>query len=319
MLLRKSILVGLSALVLGSTGARASLVTVTSYDMNNGNGATQFTFGQNYLDFTYTDNATHTLDPNANKNGSNQYIPNNSAPKDAPLSGGKGLLTDGVIPTVNYSFVTGATAGQYVGWKYQDPTILFHLAGGQLVSTISLYVAANTGSIFDGLVAAPKDVVLKLSNGNPVSYTEKTSSYLGSPNTSVITLTLSAPVTSDVAFSLTLDRGPLQADGIAYYNDHVKGYTGPNGPNSCNPWCDPDLLPDNSNAAFASGFRAQAAGGATGDLAPGAGLEPWIMLSEVQFTAAVPEPSTWIMMVLGFTGLGFAAYRRKAKLALTMA
>ena len=29
------------------------------------------------------------------------------------------------------------------------------------------------------------------------------------------------------------------------------------------------------------------------------------------FTAAVPEPSTWAMMVLGFCGLGFMAYRRK--------
>jgi hypothetical protein len=28
-------------------------------------------------------------------------------------------------------------------------------------------------------------------------------------------------------------------------------------------------------------------------------------------TAAVPEPSTWAMMILGFAGLGFMAYRRK--------
>jgi hypothetical protein len=29
--------------------------------------------------------------------------------------------------------------------------------------------------------------------------------------------------------------------------------------------------------------------------------------------AAVPEPSTWAMMILGFFGVGFMAYRRKAK------
>jgi hypothetical protein len=29
--------------------------------------------------------------------------------------------------------------------------------------------------------------------------------------------------------------------------------------------------------------------------------------------AAVPEPSTWAMMILGFAGLGFMAYRRKNK------
>jgi PEP-CTERM motif len=29
--------------------------------------------------------------------------------------------------------------------------------------------------------------------------------------------------------------------------------------------------------------------------------------------AAVPEPSTWAMMILGFCGLGFMAYRRKSQ------
>jgi hypothetical protein len=32
--------------------------------------------------------------------------------------------------------------------------------------------------------------------------------------------------------------------------------------------------------------------------------------------AAVPEPSTWAMMLLGFAGVGFVAYRRKSKPAL---
>jgi hypothetical protein len=35
--------------------------------------------------------------------------------------------------------------------------------------------------------------------------------------------------------------------------------------------------------------------------------------------AAVPEPSTWAMMILGFAGVGFMAYRRKAKPALMAA
>lgn len=44
------------------------------------------------------------------------------------------------------------------------------------------------------------------------------------------------------------------------------------------------------------------------------GKEPWIMLSEVQFngmTNAVPELSTWAMMLIGFSAIGLAAYRRK--------
>jgi hypothetical protein len=35
--------------------------------------------------------------------------------------------------------------------------------------------------------------------------------------------------------------------------------------------------------------------------------------------ASVPEPSTWAMMILGFAGLGFMAYRRKAKPVLMAA
>jgi PEP-CTERM motif len=35
--------------------------------------------------------------------------------------------------------------------------------------------------------------------------------------------------------------------------------------------------------------------------------------------SAVPEPSTWAMMILGFAGVGFVAYRRKSKPALMVA
>jgi hypothetical protein len=56
---------------------------------------------------------------------------------------------------------------------------------------------------------------------------------------------------------------------------------------------------------------------------------PWIQIAgnsqeapapEVEiFAGAVPEPSTWAMMVLGFAGVGFMAYRRKSKPALMAA
>jgi PEP-CTERM motif len=34
------------------------------------------------------------------------------------------------------------------------------------------------------------------------------------------------------------------------------------------------------------------------------------------FSAAVPEPSTWAMMILGFVGVGLLAYRRRGKTAM---
>ena len=36
-------------------------------------------------------------------------------------------------------------------------------------------------------------------------------------------------------------------------------------------------------------------------------------------TAAVPEPSTWAMLIVGFAGIGFMAYRRKPKQTLMAA
>jgi PEP-CTERM motif len=42
-------------------------------------------------------------------------------------------------------------------------------------------------------------------------------------------------------------------------------------------------------------------------------------LDSVSISSAVPEPSTWAMMILGFAGIGFMAYRRKSKLALMSA
>jgi PEP-CTERM motif len=38
-----------------------------------------------------------------------------------------------------------------------------------------------------------------------------------------------------------------------------------------------------------------------------------------QVSPSVPEPSTWAMMILGFAGIGFMAYRRKSKPALMAA
>jgi hypothetical protein len=39
-------------------------------------------------------------------------------------------------------------------------------------------------------------------------------------------------------------------------------------------------------------------------------------LTAISVASSVPEPSTWAMMILGFAGIGFMAYRRKARTAL---
>lgn len=40
---------------------------------------------------------------------------------------------------------------------------------------------------------------------------------------------------------------------------------------------------------------------------------------EFAFTSPVPEPSTWAMMILGFAGMGFLAYRRRSGASLRLA
>ena len=49
--------------------------------------------------------------------------------------------------------------------------------------------------------------------------------------------------------------------------------------------------------------------------------DPGTLIRGVAFApvADVPEPSTWAMMILGFGGVGFMAYRRKSKAVLMVA
>ena len=49
------------------------------------------------------------------------------------------------------------------------------------------------------------------------------------------------------------------------------------------------------------------------------GNETIVNLTLTEEVAAVPEPSTWAMMVLGFAGIGFMAYRRKDRVAFRIA
>jgi hypothetical protein len=44
-----------------------------------------------------------------------------------------------------------------------------------------------------------------------------------------------------------------------------------------------------------------------------------LLVTTNAISSAVPEPSTWAMMILGFAGIGFMAYRRKSKPALMAA
>ena len=45
-------------------------------------------------------------------------------------------------------------------------------------------------------------------------------------------------------------------------------------------------------------------------------LNAWVSIALPEGITAVPEPSTWAMMILGFAGVGFMAYRRRNQVAV---
>jgi hypothetical protein len=123
--------------------ASASQVFATSYDMNNGDSGT----------YTYHDN---TYNGSGDPNVDNSY-----------LSGGLGMLTDGVIATSNWYI----TPQLYVGWN-NDPLIKFHFAGAVAFTDVRIYVDDSGGA---GGVAPPSSVAINGtnyafgSNPNPVA------------------------------------------------------------------------------------------------------------------------------------------------------
>ncbi len=53
---------------------------------------------------------------------------------------------------------------------------------------------------------------------------------------------------------------------------------------------------------------------------PGAsGGPPFSLLDDVSLSSSVPEASTWSMMLAGFTGLGYAGFRRRRRPAISIA
>jgi len=163
-----------AAIAAATTAAQANtLLSVAGYDMPNGDG-TAHGGDFNYWDAGYS----NCVASNCTTDGlSGSY-----------LSGGTGMLTDGVIPAS--SFFGGDGVGAYVGWL-ENPTITFHLGSVQTVSEIKLYV---DNSAISG-VAAPGSVVI-----NGTSYADPNWGSVDAPQT--IDITGLALDTSDIAVML---------------------------------------------------------------------------------------------------------------------
>jgi hypothetical protein len=112
-------------------------ISPDSYNMLNGN-----TGSYNYWDQIYSGIGCVTCD-------------------NAPLTGGKGDLTDGVI-AVNNWFIDEAPPGNgpYVGWLI-DPTITFHWNTAVNISSVTFYLDDSNGN---GGVSAPGSITVDGNN-----------------------------------------------------------------------------------------------------------------------------------------------------------
>jgi hypothetical protein len=108
-----------------ATPAAATQVFSTSYDTPNGDGVAH-SGSFNYWDKFYTGAGATTTD-------------------GAPLSGGHGDLTDGVVASdFWFNVENNAGEGPYVGWRgdlgVHDPLITFHFAGDPTIDTILIHL-----------------------------------------------------------------------------------------------------------------------------------------------------------------------------------
>lgn len=112
------------AMVAAPAAANAAQLVVTSYDTPNGDG--QASGGSfNYWDKNYTGAGAKTTD-------------------GAPLTGGVGDLTDGMVAgDFWYNLENSAGEGPYVGWytaRTINPKVIFNLSGAPTVNEIRIHL-----------------------------------------------------------------------------------------------------------------------------------------------------------------------------------
>lgn len=129
-MLRQTIVALLGCVAAGGAGAQ---LLPDSYSMPNGDSGTY-----HYWDDRYNGSGCITCD-------------------GAPLTGGTGNLTDGVIATQNWNFVEPpGNSRPYVGWNI-DPTITFHWNAPVNIDAVTLWLDDADGF---GQVSPPSSITI---------------------------------------------------------------------------------------------------------------------------------------------------------------
>jgi hypothetical protein len=137
---------------------------------------------------------------------------------------------------------------------------------------------------------------------NPV-YSTDPGPYDGVEDTYFGVINNSSKTISSIALSSPLDIGGFDSDGIDEANylniphnaQDPSGYGGANG-----------FFTNNLGTSLVVNFITPIAAGGGSDVFS---LEEAVSLNNI--VIGTPEPSTWAMMLLGFAGMGFLAYRKR--------
>jgi hypothetical protein len=170
-------------------------------------------------------------------------------------------------------------------------------------------VSGSAFAAFQGFAANPlgPECLITFSNNgvsttlNPV-YSTDPGPYDGVEDTYFGVINNSSKTISSFALSSTLDIGGFDGDGIDEANylniPHnsmdPSGYGGPNA-----------FFTNNLGTSLVVNFITPIAASGGTDVFS---LEEAVSLNNI--VVGIPEPSTWAMMLLGFAGLGFVAYRK---------
>jgi hypothetical protein len=207
-------------------------------------------------------------------------------------------------PTQDPAFLSSNTqffVDNVSGEAAAGPTTLYFLRpdalGAPSVTSVFLTVVAQNGTIgatsavtfgammdtglnFNATSGDLYTLVGKPAGGNSINWANVSAAFTAQYGGS--------PAEFDV-YSILLNTGITGKDFLT-----VNGTFGPG--TVIAPYIAPDLFTSWTNTGFTTG--------ACPECGPGTQI------------AGVPEPATWAMMILGFAGVGFMAYRRKSKPAL---
>jgi hypothetical protein len=164
-------------------------------------------------------------------------------------------------------------------------------------------VESFTGNI--GANNSPEKTLVEAGTGATVTVDVANGFATITPNTGLLTELIFTPlVTNSVLYNDFFFRGQLNAEG--YVNVTVNGTSGGS-------WSGSTLL-----LAGQSDFASFGAWSTDGDFIKSIVISSdvgFFQVKQIEFSnvAPVPEPTTWAMMILGFAGVGFLAYRRRAQ------